>query len=131
MALIREFNLKMVLPMISRPPWHLQEASSLNSVWGRLSVLASLALGLCTLAGGAEAVCSIQQERLETLPSCRGFSPQLSLIKFSKHFLTPTRCGGLVPGAHCRHPARRQIECREAYWWARVASMGLLCFRAQ
>lgn len=35
---------------------------------------------------------SRESEEAWAFPSCRGFSLQLSLIKFDKHFLTPTRC---------------------------------------
>lgn len=50
--------------------------------------------------GPVRALANNKQKMLETLPSCRGFSPQLSLIKFTEHFLTPARCG-----AQCQGPA--------------------------
>lgn len=63
-------------------------------------VLASLALGLCTTVGERVGRANNKQKTLETSPSCRGFSPQLSLIKFTEPFLTLARCE-----AQCQGPA--------------------------
>lgn len=78
---------------------------------------------------GGEGAAYTKQEMLETLPSCRGFSPQLSLIKFSEHFPVPARCG-----AWCQGPAagiQQGGRVPRSLSAGGGGKHGLLCFRAQ